>query len=180
MGDYGQYDVPKADEMINFKVGQPAPSMLPLDKIREAATLKFGETDPMFLQYGVIKGYPKFRKTLSEFLTKGYQHEVDPEKLFVTNGVTGGLSLICSLFLQSGDLVFMEEPSYFLALSIMKDFNINVRQIRMEEDGLDIDELERLLERGIVPKMLYTIPTCHNPTGRTLSAEAQAPRRPQC
>ncbi|KAG6958249.1 hypothetical protein JG688_00010588 [Phytophthora aleatoria] len=149
MGDYGQYDVPKADEMINFKVGQPAPAMLPLDKIREAATLKFAETDPMFLQYG--------------FLTKGYQHEVDPEKLFVTNGVTGGLALICSLFLQSGDLVFMEEPSYFLALSIMKDFKIN--------DGLDIDELERLLQRGIVPKMLYTIPTCHNPTGRTLSVE---------
>ncbi|KAF4029855.1 Dihydrodipicolinate reductase [Phytophthora infestans] len=140
MGDYGQYDVPKADEMINFKVGQPAPAMLPLDKIREAATLKFAETDPMFLQYGVIKGYPKFRKTLAEFLTKGYQHE-------------------------SGDLVFMEEPSYFLALSIMKDFKINVRQIRMEEDGLDIDELERLLQRGIVPKMLYTIPTCHNPRG---------------
>eukprot|EP00644_Phytophthora_capsici_P004809 jgi/Phyca11/502585/fgenesh2_kg.PHYCAscaffold_1_\ len=171
MGDYGQYDVPKADEMINFKVGQPAPAMLPLDKIREAATLKFAETDPMYLQYGVIKGYPKFRKTLAEFLTKGYQHEVDPEKLFVTNGVTGGLALICSLFLQSGDLVFMEEPSYFLALSIMKDFKINVRQIRMEEDGLDIDELERLLKRGIVPKMLYTIPTCHNPTGRTLSVE---------
>lgn len=171
MGDYGQYDVPKADEMINFKVGQPAPAMLPLDKIREAATLKFAETDPMFLQYGVIKGYPKFRKTLADFLTKGYQHDVDPEKLFVTNGVTGGLALICSLFLQSGDLVFMEEPSYFLALSIMKDFKINVRQIRMDEDGLDIDELERLLQRGIVPKMLYTIPTCHNPTGRTLSIE---------
>ncbi|TDH73731.1 hypothetical protein CCR75_003298 [Bremia lactucae] len=169
MGDYGQYDVPKADEMINFKVGQPAPAMLPLDKIREAAALKFAETDPMFLQYGVIKGYPKFRATLAEFLTKGYQHEVDPEKLFVTNGVTGGLALICSLFLQAGDLVFMEEPSYFLALSIMKDFKINVRQIRMDEDGLDIDELERLLQRGIVPKMLYTIPTCHNPTGRTLS-----------
>ncbi|CAI5745107.1 unnamed protein product [Peronospora destructor] len=171
MGDYGQYDVPKADEMINFKVGQPAASMLPLDKIREAATLKFGETDPMFLQYGVIKGYSKFRKVLAEFLTKGYQHQVDPEMLFVTNGVTGGLALICSLFLQSGDLVFMEEPSYFLALSIMKDFKANVRQIRMEQDGLDIDELERLLKRGIVPKVLYTIPTCHNPTGRTLSIE---------
>ncbi|CEG49093.1 aminotransferase [Plasmopara halstedii] len=171
MGDYGQYDVPKADEMINFKVGQPAPAMLPLDKIREAATIKFAETDPMFLQYGVIKGYPKFRKALAQFLTKGYQHDVDPEKIFVTNGVTGGLALICSLFLQSGDLVFMEEPSYFLALSIMKDFKINVRQIRMDEDGLDIDELERLLKRGIVPKMLYTIPTCHNPTGRTLSIE---------
>uniref|UniRef100_K3WSD3 Dihydrodipicolinate reductase C-terminal domain-containing protein n=1 Tax=Globisporangium ultimum (strain ATCC 200006 / CBS 805.95 / DAOM BR144) TaxID=431595 RepID=K3WSD3_GLOUD len=171
MGDYGQYVVPTADTMINFKVGQPAPSMLPLDKIRECAALKFEETDPMFLQYGHIKGYPKFRHTLAEFLTKGYKAPVDPEKLFITNGVTGGIALVCSLFAQAGDLVFMEEPSYFLALSIMKDFKINVRQIRMEEDGIDVVELERLLELGIVPKMLYTIPTCHNPTGRTLSAE---------
>ncbi|TYZ68573.1 hypothetical protein PybrP1_006100 [[Pythium] brassicae (nom. inval.)] len=170
MGDYGQYVVPTADEMINFKVGQPAPSMLPLDKIRESAALKFAETDPMFLQYGHIKGYPKFRASLAAFLSQGYGAPVDPEKLFVTNGVTGGLALVCSLFAQAGDLVFMEEPSYFLALSIMKDFKMNVRQIRMEPDGLDVAALERLLRRGVVPKLLYTIPTCHNPTGRTLSA----------
>ncbi|DAZ97157.1 TPA: hypothetical protein N0F65_004771 [Lagenidium giganteum] len=170
MGDYGQYIVPKAEEMINFKVGQPAESMLPLDKLRECAALKFAETDPMFLQYGHIMGYPKFRKSLAEFLTKGYGATVDPEKLFITNGVTGGIALICSLFLQAGDLVFMEEPTYFLALSIMKDFKINVRQVPMEQDGLDVVKLEALLKRGIVPKMLYTIPTCHNPTGRTLSA----------
>lgn len=174
MGDYGQYVVPTADEMINFKVGQPAPSMLPLDKIRECAALKFAETDPMFLQYGHIKGYPKFRAALAEFLTKGYEAPVDPEKLFITNGVTGGIALVCSLFAQAGDLVFMEEPSYFLALSIMKDFKMNVRQIRMEADGLDVVELERLLQQGIVPKLLYTIPTCHNPTGRTMSAAKRA------
>lgn len=169
MGDYGQYIVPSAEEMINFKVGQPASSMLPLDTIRECAATKFAETDPMFLQYGHIKGYPKFRASLAEFLSKGYHAAVDPEELFVTNGVTGGLALVCSLFAQAGDLVFMEEPTYFLALSIMKDFKMNVHQIPMEEDGLNIVELEKLLARGVVPKMLYTIPTCHNPTGRTMS-----------
>ncbi|TMW69171.1 hypothetical protein Poli38472_001327 [Pythium oligandrum] len=171
MGDYGQYIVPTADEMINFKVGQPAQSMLPLDKIRDSAALKFAETDPMYLQYGHIMGYPKFRKSLAEFLSKGYHAPVDPEELFVTNGITGGLALLCSLFLQSGDLVFMEEPTYFLALSIMKDFKMNVRQIPMEQDGINVVELEKLLQRGVVPKMLYLIPTCHNPTGRTLSIE---------
>lgn len=169
MGDYGQYIVPEAAEMINFKVGQPAPPMLPLAKIRASAALKFAEEDPMFLQYGHILGYPKFRASLAEFLTKGYGHEVDPERLFITNGVTGGLALVCSLYLRSGDLVFMEEPTYFLALSIMKDFKMNVRQIPMQEDGLDVDALEKLLQSGVVPKMLYTIPTCHNPTGRTMS-----------
>ncbi|GLE02207.1 hypothetical protein PINS_up011045 [Pythium insidiosum] len=171
MGDYGQYVVPTADEMINFKVGQPAESMLPLDKLREAAALKFSETDPMFLQYGHVMGYPKFRQALAAFLSKGYHAPVDPEQLFVTNGITGGLALICSLYLQSGDLVFMEEPTYFLALSIMKDFKLNVRQIPMDEDGLNVNALEALLARGVIPKMLYLIPTCHNPTGRTLSID---------
>jgi 2-aminoadipate transaminase len=169
MGDYGQYIVPTADKMVNFKVGQPAPSMLPLQLIRESAADKFLESDPMFLQYGHIKGYPKFRKALSEFLTEGYNAPVNPEELFVTNGITGGLSLLISLYLKSGDLVFMEEPSYFLALSIMKDFKINVRQIEMEEDGVNVEKLEELLVAGVIPKLFYTIPTCHNPTGRTLS-----------
>jgi 4-hydroxy-tetrahydrodipicolinate reductase len=56
-------------------------------------------------------------------------------------------------------------------LSIMKDFKLNVRQIPMEQDGIDVKELEELLKKGIIPKFLYLIPTCHNPTGRTLSME---------
>ncbi|KDO28770.1 hypothetical protein SPRG_19984 [Saprolegnia parasitica CBS 223.65] len=174
MGDYGQYIVPTADVMINFKVGQPAETMLPLQLIRESAAAKFTESDPMFLQYGHIQGYPKFRASLATFLSKGYQAPVDPEQLFITNGVTGGLALLCSIYLKSGDLVFLEEPSYFLALSIMKDFKMNIRQIEMEEDGLNVDKLEALLKSGVVPKALYTIPTCHNPTGRTMSVAKRA------
>ena len=169
MGDYGQYIVPTVDSMVNFKVGQPATTLLPLDLLRECALSKFAETDPMFLQYGHIQGYPKFRTALASFLTENYKASVNTEELFVTNGITGGLALIVSLFLQAGDLVFLEEPSYFLALSIMKDFNLNIRQIPMDTDGLNVDALEVLLRKGIVPKMLYCIPTCHNPTGRTMS-----------
>lgn len=69
---YGQYRVPPAAEMVNFGVGQPAPSMLPLERVREAAAAKFAETDPLFLQYGVIAGYPAFREALARFLADGY------------------------------------------------------------------------------------------------------------
>ena len=89
----------------------------------------------------------------------------------ICNNVTGGLSLICSLYLGRGDLVFTEEPSYFLALSIFKDYGVNVNQIPMEHDGIDIENLEKRLKQGVIPKFLYTIPTAHNPTGRTMSAE---------
>ena len=68
----------------------------------------------------------------------------------------------------SGDLVFAEDPTYFLAKSIFEDFKLTVEQIAMEDDGLNIDILEQRLESGVVPKLLYTIPTAHNPTGRTM------------
>lgn len=174
MGDYGQYDVPACEELLNFKVGQPAPRMLPLDRIRQAAAKKFEEDDPLFLQYGYISGYKKFRVRLAQFISEQYKKEIDPEKLFVTNGVTGALSLICSLFTSSGDTVVTEEPSYFLALTIFQDFGLNVIQCPMDEDGMNMEALEKILSENDV-KMIYTVPTAHNPTGRTLSV----PKREQ-
>lgn len=98
MGDYGQYDIPTVDVQVNFKVGQPAPSMLPLEKLREAATAKFNEKDPLFLQYGHIYGFGKARDSVVKFLTKRYAYDVNPDQIMLSNGVTGALGLICSLF----------------------------------------------------------------------------------
>ncbi|CAE7652351.1 unnamed protein product [Symbiodinium sp. KB8] len=172
---YGQYTVPKAEECVNFKVGQPAETMLPLDKIRQAATAKFAEDDPQYLQYGYISGYPVFRESLAKFLAGKYgkgacsSRQVDPESLFAVPGVTGALSLICSIYLRSGDTVVLGEPSYFLALRIMQDFGVKVVGVPVDEEGLDVDELERLLEGGLSPAALYTVPVFHNPTGYTLT-----------
>jgi len=174
MGDYGQYIIPTVDEQVNFKVGQPAPSLLPLDKIRLAAAAKFEETDPLFLQYGHIYGFPKFRASLSKFLTERYQVDVDPEKILATNGNTGALALLCSLFSKSGDVVYAEEPTYFLAKSIFNDYNLNCQQIPMDEDGLDVVALEEKLKIGPIPVFMYVVTTAHNPTGRTLTAERRA------
>ena len=170
---YGQYNIPVVEESVNFQVGQPAPSLLPLSTVREAAALKLVEDDPLYLQYGNIAGYPAFRESLAGFLSSkdGYAVPVDPGQLFVTNGVTGGLSLVCTLFTEPGDVVFAEEPSYFLALSIFKDHKLKCTQIPMDEHGLDVDALERMLDAGVVPKFVYTVPTAHNPTGRTLGPE---------
>jgi len=148
--------------------------MLPLDKIRTVANEKLKETDPLLLQYGYISGYPAFREALAGFLTKGYGYEVTPDQVFATTGVTGGMSLICSLLLQRGDLVFAEDPTYFLAKRIFADYGLNVVQIKMDEDGMNMEALEEKLKAGQIPKFLYTIPTAHNPTGRTLSAEKRA------
>jgi len=95
--------------------------------------------------------------------------EVDTEHLFATNGVTGGLTLICSLFSTAGDTVVVEAPSYFLALNIFKELGLKVEEVPIDEDGMDVDALEALCKAGKVPRMVYTVPTYHNPTGYTMS-----------
>ena len=167
---YGQYIVPLAKQCVNFRVGQPAPSLLPLELIREASMLKFKEKDPLLLQYGDIPGYKDFRESLAEFLSHNYKRKVESEHLFVTSGVSSTLSLLCTLFLKPGDTIFVENPTYFLATRIFEDHGINCIGIDMQPDGMNIEDFKEKLKCHN-PKFLYMIPTAHNPTGRTTSFE---------
>lgn len=144
--------------------------MLPLEQIRKAATAKFSEDDPNFLQYGNIYGFPKFRESLSKFLTRRLATPVKESQLMATNGVTGGMSLVLSLFCNSGDLVFAEDPTYFLAKRIFQDYGLKCHQVKMDNDGVNIEALEKDLQT-MKPKFMYIVPTANNPTGRTLSKE---------
>jgi len=166
---YGQYNVPKVEESVNFKVGQPSPTMLPLDAMREAAEIKWKQNNPLFLQYGWISGYKEFRQSLSTFLSANYEQDVHPDTLFTTNGISGALHLLVSIFASKGDTVFTETPSYFLALSIFKDAGLNIVQIPMDEDGMIIEEVEKKLKEGLKPKFMYTVPVFSNPSAKTLS-----------
>ena len=166
---YGQYSVPVASECVNFGVGQPAPSMLPLARVRAAAAEKLSEEDPLYLQYGYISGYPAFRAALAGFLAPLYGKPVDAESLFITNGISGALALLCGVFLRAGDVVVVEEPSYFLALNIFRDAGMVIVPMPIDAQGLDVDALERALAGGLRPKLLYTIPCYQNPTSFILS-----------
>jgi DNA-binding transcriptional MocR family regulator len=156
--------------VIDLGLGDPPFSLLPLDLIRAAAQSRLSQGDNSFLQYGAEQGDGYFRVALSDFLSKGYGFDVKPESLFVTNGVSKALDLICTLFTQAGDTVFVEEPSYFLALRIFADHHLNIVSIDTDQNGLVIEALEEKLT-GFRPKFLYLIPTFHNPTGAMLSQE---------
>src|ERR1051325_2146864 len=160
--------------IIDLGQGDPSLSLLPLDLIREAAQKQLSQNDHSFLQYGTEQGNGYFRLALAEFLEKSYGFDVKPESLFITNGISQGLDLICTLFTESGDTIFVEEPSYFLALKIFADHRLNVVSIDTDENGLIIESLEEKLTE-FQPKFLYLIPTFQNPTGHTLSQ----PRREQ-
>lgn len=102
MSQYPQYTVPP--DFINFGVGQPASEMLPLEAIREAVTHRFSFDDRLLLQYGDIPGYLAFRQALAAFLEscESYKGPIDPKSLFITNGNTGAMILMCTFFTQAG------------------------------------------------------------------------------
>lgn len=121
------------------------------------------------MQYGFQQGNDNFRLSLAQFLSVQYGAAVDPNHLFITAGISQALDLICSLYTRPGNTIFVEEPSYFLALRIFADYELKIIGIPIDENGLIIEALEKELEKD-KPIFIYTIPTFHNPTGVTLSA----------
>jgi len=156
--------------MIDLGVGNPDFSLLPLGMLQRAAEACFVKGDPTFLQYGTEQGHGYFRLTLADFLSRGYGFPVDFDNLFVNNGISNGLDAICTFFTHPGDTIFVEEPSYFLALRIFRDHNLRIVPIQTDENGLVIEDLEDKL-RGTQAKFLYVIPTFQNPGGHTLTDE---------
>jgi 2-aminoadipate transaminase len=157
-------------DVIDLGRGDPSLAYLPLDMIRESALARLSASDNSFLQYGAEQGDGNFLVALANFLTSGYGFDVQPESLFITNGISKALDLICTLCTQADDTIFVEEPSYFLALKIFEDHHLNVVIIETDENGLIPASLEEKLAESH-PKFLYLIPSFHNPSGRTLSPE---------
>jgi aspartate/methionine/tyrosine aminotransferase len=175
---YGQYIVPSADEMINFGVGQPNSDFLPLSLIKDGMKdFISNEDDSSILQYGYKSGYKSFRNVLADFITKNLPSEfkisVSPDQLFITNGVTGAINLVCSTFGKNkkrGTIMIVEDPSYFLALNIFKEFGFVIETVKIDET------YHRQVEKIICKYglddwniFLYTIPTYQNPTNITMS-----------
>jgi len=156
--------------VIDFGLGHPAAGLLPRTILQQAAAQRLAQPDAALLQYGLEQGDGYFRLALGEFLTRHYGLPVGYDDLFVTSGASLALDLICTLYTQAGDTVFVEEPTYFLALRIFADHHLRVVSIACDEGGLRIDALEEALVQTR-PALIYTIPTHQNPSGATLSAE---------
>lgn len=153
--------------MIDLGVGNPDFKLLPLDMLHRATESCFAKVDRSILQYGAEQGDGYFRIALAEFLSQGYGFPVRFEDLFVTNGISNALDLICTFFTHPGDAIFVEEPSYFLALRIFEDHDLRIVPIQTDGDGLVIEDLEEKLSNS-QPKFLYLVPTFQNPGGNTL------------
>jgi 2-aminoadipate transaminase len=153
--------------VINFASGLPDPAGFPVKALQEAAEQIFSEDWRAGLQYGEADGYRPLREWVAADLTsRGVPTET--AQVLMVSGSQQGIDLVARAFIQPGDIVLTEEPSYLAALQVFASFEADVRPIRTDEGGLDPDAAAAALKQPGV-KLLYAMPNHQNPSGTTLA-----------
>jgi 2-aminoadipate transaminase len=155
-------------EIISFAGGLPAPEVFPLSEIRAATDLVLAQQGASALQYSTTEGYLPLRELLVRHMGR-YGIHVTPANILITTGAQQALDLIGKLFINSGDRILTEEPTYLGAIQAFSAYQAQYLSVPIDDDGMDMDKLEEALRAG--PKFLYVLPNFQNPAGVTLSLE---------
>src|SRR5580700_10298567 len=163
-----------ATDVITFSGGFPAPETFPTAVLTEIASRLLAQDAAVTLQYSPTEGLAGLRDYLDGRLEMLEGVRPGPGELMVTSGGIDCMELIAKSFVDTGDQVAVESPTYLGAIMAFRGFEAEILPVPTDGDGLCVDALGDLLRRGHRPKLLYTIPDFQNPTGLSLSAD----RRP--
>ena len=155
-------------EIISFAGGLPATEAFPVAEFRAAAERILSEHAAQALQYGSTEGYLPLREMIARH-TMRYGIVVGPENILLTTGSQQALDLIGKVFINPGDGILTERPTYLGALQAWNGHEPEYLSLDVDDDGLDTRDLDRALRSG--PKFIYLLPNFQNPTGVTLSLE---------
>ena len=155
-------------DIISFGGGLPAPEVFPLKEFKNACNFVLDNYGAQALQYGTTEGYLPLREMIARHAGR-YSVAVKPENILITSGSQQALDFIGRLFLNRGDYIVVESPTYLGALQAWNAYGAQYISVPMDENGMIVDELEKALRIG--PKFIYVLPNFQNPTGATLSLE---------
>jgi 2-aminoadipate transaminase len=155
-------------EIISFGGGMPAPEVFPVDAFREACEQVLTDFGPQALQYGATDGYLPLREQIARHSAR-YGICVTPDNILITSGSQQALDLLGKIFINPGDRILVESPTYLGALQAWNAYGAEYVAVPSDEHGMRTDALEEALRYG--PKFIYVLPNFQNPTGVTLSAE---------
>ena len=158
------------ENCISFAAGLPSPDFIPVDIVKEVTNKILSENGIQALQYGPTKGYEPLLRKIQERMA-GKDMKCGIENLQITTGSQQAISFSAMLFIDKGDTLITENPSYLGALASFAPFECNVKGVDADEHGMKMDELEALLESDPKAKMIYVVPNFSNPTGKTWSLE---------
>ncbi len=161
-------------EIISFAGGLPAPETFPKVELKKIVSDMMENEADLALQYGATEGDTLLRKCLVErYRTQGF--DIGVENLIITTASQQALDLVAKIFINKGDKVIVELPSYLGGLSAFNSYRADMIGIPMDTDGIKTDLLEEKLKelkaQGIKPKFIYTIPDFQNPAGISMSLE---------
>ena len=152
--------------VISFGGGLPAPELFPLERCEEACRKVLHEGGADALQYSATEGYRPLREMIARH-TRRYGLNIEADNILITSGSQQALDLIGKVFINPGDHILVERPTYLGALQAWAAYQAQYLTVAMDEDGMRVDEMDDALRAG--PKFIYALPNFQNPTGVTLS-----------
>ncbi len=159
----------RATGLVSFAGGMPDSALFPTDAFRRVLNQVIRDEGDDLLQYYPAGGYAPLRSYLSSYLLR-FGIEARAEDILIVNGSQQGFDLIARTFIDPGDTVAIEQPTYPRATQVFRAFGGELQATPWDDQGPRADVLERILNRH-TPKLFYCQPTGHNPTGLTISAE---------
>ncbi|MBN2387484.1 MAG: PLP-dependent aminotransferase family protein [Anaerolineales bacterium] len=155
-------------DIISFAGGLPAPEVFPVQQFQEACNIVLQTIGAQALQYSTTEGLFPLREMIARH-TGRYSVTVDPDNILITSGSQQALDFIGRVFINQGDHIVVESPTYLGALQAWNAYGAQYISVRSDEHGMIVDELETALRIG--PKFIYVLPNFQNPTGTTLSLD---------
>jgi len=155
--------------IISFAGGLPNPKLFPLAEMARAAAEVIGEQGGQALQYSTTEGHPQLRRFIARRYAERFGLDVDPDEILITTGSQQALDLIGKVFVDPGAPVIVERPGYLGALQAFSVFEPEFLPVDLEEDGPDLDGLERALAKGSPrpARAYYAVTNFQNPSGLT-------------
>ena len=156
--------------VISLAGGNPASETFPSRELAEIAREILLEQPELALQYNTPRGYAPFRELLTARMRKTGDGR-DFDDLFIVTGGQQAIDLTAKVFCNEGDVVLTEEPSFIGALNDFRSYGAKLVGVPLDEDGVNVEALEKAMDANPNAKLFYTIPSFHNPTGITASVE---------
>jgi len=157
-------------DVISFAGGLPAPEHFPVEELKEITLKILEEKGCQSLQYSTTEGYPPLREFIAKRLALS-GIDLSPDNILIISGSQQGLDFSGKIFLNKGDKVICESPTYLGAINAFNAYQPQYVEVAMDEEGMSMEELEKTLATHPDAKFIYAIPDFQNPTGRTMSLE---------
>lgn len=155
--------------VISFAAGNPAPESFPAAEMAEIAAEIFANDASSALQYGVSEGYTPLRTLTAKRMKEKYNVGRTFDDTLITSGGQQVIEMLTKTLVNEGDVILCEMPSFIGALNAFRSYNAKLIGIPMDDDGMDLEVLERTLQTTKNVRFIYTIPTFQNPSGHVMS-----------